>query len=106
MWGQAARTDRLAAPGRGLDYRLGGARLLADLGVGVAGGRRPLVRYCVDWSEQRHHLAGALGAALAWRLLELGWLRHADRGRAAHVTPAGAAGLRRTFAIEAGGTGR
>ncbi|WP_199195659.1 hypothetical protein [Nocardia sp. MDA0666] len=26
--------------------------------------RRPAIRYCVDWSEHRHHLAGGLGAAL------------------------------------------
>jgi DNA-binding transcriptional ArsR family regulator len=58
----AGGADRLAGPGRDVDYRLtgAGADLLAGLGVEVAGnGRRPLVRYCVDWSEQRHHLAGA-----------------------------------------------
>jgi DNA-binding transcriptional ArsR family regulator len=101
---EAAAADHLAAPGRDVDYRLtdAGAALLAELGAGVAGnGRRPLVRYCVDWSEQRHHLAGAVGATLARRLFELGWLRRADRGRAVHVTPAGAEGLRRTFGIEA-----
>jgi hypothetical protein len=30
-----------------------------------------LIRYCVDWTEQRHHLAGSLGAALAARLFGL-----------------------------------
>ena len=56
--------------GRDLDYRLTdeGARRLRDLGVDVdaalAGPRAP-IRYCVDWSEQAHHLSGALGAALA-----------------------------------------
>ena len=102
---EAARADHLAGPGRDLDYHLTGtgARLLERLGATVpASGRRPLVRYCVDWSEQRHHLAGAVGAALARRLFDLGWLRRADRGRAVHVTPAGAAGLRQTFGVEAG----
>jgi predicted transcriptional regulator of viral defense system len=58
------------------------------------------VRYCVDWTEQAHHLSGPLGRALASRLLELGWLRRADRGRAVHVTNAGADGLRREFGLQ------
>jgi hypothetical protein len=48
----------------------------------------------VDWSEQRHHLAGALGAALADRLFELGWIQRAPRSRAVRVTPDGVDGLR------------
>jgi DNA-binding transcriptional ArsR family regulator len=101
----AARADHLAGPGRDLDYHLTetGAHLLEELGASVTGnGRRPLVRYCVDWSEQRHHLAGAVGAAIARRLFDLGWLRRADLGRAVHITPAGAAGLRQTFGVVAG----
>src|SRR6185503_15390704 len=59
-----ARDDRLSAFGRDVDYVLTarGAGALGDLGVdldGAAASRRPFVRYCVDWSEQRHHLAGA-----------------------------------------------
>jgi DNA-binding transcriptional ArsR family regulator len=97
------RAERLAAPGRELDYRLTetGADALRDFGVDVAAlnRRRPLVRYCVDWSEQRPHLAGALGAAMADRLFELRWIRRADRSRAVHVTEAGATGLRDTFGL-------
>jgi hypothetical protein len=58
------------------------------------------VRYCVDWTEQRHHLSGAAGAALAARLFALGWLRRAARGRAVEVTAAGACGLENAFGIE------
>jgi hypothetical protein len=91
--------DRLSAPGRDVDYRLtrAGARKLAHLGIEDAD-RLP-VRYCVDWTEQAHHLSGPLGRALASRLLELGWLRRADRGRAVQVTDAGAEGLRREFGL-------
>ena len=94
--------DRLSAPGRDLDYRLTphGARLLETLGIERAD-RLPL-RYCIDWTEQAHHLSGPLGRALAERLLELGWLRRADRGRAVHVTDAGAAGLQREFGLPRG----
>jgi hypothetical protein len=91
--------DRLSAPGRDVDYRLTrvGAARLERLGIEAAPDR-PL-RYCVDWTEQAHHLSGPLGRALADRLLELGWLRRADRGRAVHVTDAGADGLQREFRL-------
>jgi DNA-binding transcriptional ArsR family regulator len=93
-----ARGDRPSAIGRDLDYRLtdGGARRLSDLGVDVdaalAGPRAP-IRYCVDWSEQAHHLSGALGAALAARMFELDWVARLPRTRAVRVTDDGFAGL-------------
>ena len=43
-----------------------GERFFARLGIDVAAlsrGRRPLSRLCLDWSERRPHLGGALGAA-------------------------------------------
>ena len=52
------------------------------------------MRYCLDWSEQRHHLAGSLGAALADRFLALDWIRRSPQSRALTVTDAGRAGLR------------
>ncbi len=97
--------DRLSAPGFDLDYRLTeqGFEELEEFGIDFAALRarqRPLIRYCVDWSEQRHHLAGSLGAALAERMFELDWIRRARRGRAVHVGAAGRAGLRATFGLE------
>ena len=99
-----ASTDRFSAPGHDVDYRLTepGAIALTDLGVDVqalCGGRRPLIRYCLDWTEQRHHLAGALGAALTDRLLQLGWLVRTPQPRTVRVTDAGAAGLAETFGL-------
>src|SRR4051794_11810884 len=101
---ETADADRLSAPGHDVDYRVtaGGGRFLAnELGIDVAElgrGRRPLVRYCLDWSEQRHHLAGALGAAIADRLAALDWLRRRKVNRALAITPAGREGLARSFA--------
>ena len=108
-----AMLDRglLAAGGRGLDpsaahaYQLSarGVRELTAFGVDIAAlreRRRPLVRHCVDWSERRHHLAGALGAAVADRMFELGWLRRARDGRAIRVSDAGHRGLREAFGLE------
>jgi DNA-binding transcriptional ArsR family regulator len=62
-----------------------GERLLAELGVDVAAAReqrRSFARACLDWSERRPHVAGALGAALADALLARAWVlrRPADRG--------------------------
>jgi DNA-binding transcriptional ArsR family regulator len=99
-----AREDRPSAPGRDLDYRLTdqGADKLRDLGVDVdrafAGPRAP-IRYCVDWSEQDHHLSGALGAALATRLFDLRWVRRLPRTRAVLLTDDGRRGLAEQFDI-------
>jgi DNA-binding transcriptional ArsR family regulator len=100
----SADADRPAAPGYDVDYRLtpAGVRELAAFGIDFDGlpARRPLIRYCVDWSEQRHHLAGSLGAAMATRMIELGWVRRAQRSRALHVSENGYEGLREQFGIE------
>jgi len=96
--------DRLSGPGHACDYALTdrGRGELDAFGIeldALAGLRRPLIRYCVDWSEQRHHLAGALGAAIAQRTLELGWVTRARTGRAVHVTPVGRDGLSDVFGL-------
>jgi hypothetical protein len=43
----------------------------------------------IDWSERRHHVAGALGAAPARRLVELGWVRRLPTSRAVCLTDEG-----------------
>lgn len=81
-----------------------GERELARLGIDVAElrrGSRPLVRSCLDWTERRPHVAGAVGAALARRLFELGWIERVPGGRAVRVTDAGAGGLRRSLGVSA-----
>ena len=60
---------------RALEVTDAGARWFSGLGVPVddlARRRRPLARACLDWTERRHHLAGALGAALLAHLLDTG----------------------------------
>ncbi|MGH7632125.1 MAG: hypothetical protein ACRENC_00240 [Gemmatimonadaceae bacterium] len=69
-----------------------GMRRFAHLGVNVSDvvasarhTRRPLTRACLDWSERRYHLAGALGAALIDRFLSAGWVeRHRGRRQLRH----------------------
>ena len=89
-----ARDDGRTGYGRDIDYTLTdtGQRFLADLDVQLPPDR-PAVRYCIDWSEQRHHLAGALGKGLLDRLLELGWIERHQSDRAVTITMAGRAGL-------------
>lgn len=61
--------------------------------------RRAFARPCLDWTERRPHLAGALGAGLAHRLLELNWLRRRRDSRALHITSIGQQRLRHEFAL-------
>ena len=77
--------DRLAAPGRDVGYRLTptGRQTFDEFGLDLDDieRHRPVVRYWLDWSEQRHHLAGPLGTALAGRLFDLDWIRRTSRRR-------------------------
>jgi len=86
-------------------YRLEteGTRGLAQLGIdpGALGknARRPFAVPCIDWSERRPHVAGALGAALASRMFELRWLERTSTPRAVRVTVRGRAALHRDFGV-------
>ncbi|KJB88252.1 ArsR family transcriptional regulator [Paenibacillus sp. E194] len=75
------------------------AELQIDL-TGTKKKRRAYILKCLDWSERRHHLAGALGNALLERMLELGWMKRLPDTRAIHITEAGIAGLKETFEID------
>jgi DNA-binding transcriptional ArsR family regulator len=59
-----------------------GRAFFAARGIDIAAlehARRPLCRACLDWSERRHHLGGALGAAILACVEERGWVER-DRG--------------------------
>lgn len=69
-----------------------GRAFFSRLGIDLAAlerARRPLCRLCLDWSERRHHLAGALGAAILRHVLAQGWARQDEVGRAVRFTPRG-----------------
>lgn len=53
----------------------------------------------VDWSERRHHIAGALGAALAQRFFDLGWMRRLPTSRAVCLTDEGKSELLKELGI-------
>lgn len=61
--------------------------------------RRVFARSCLDWTERRPHLGGALGAAVTTTLLDRDWIRRRPHGRGVQITPAGSIGLSHTFRI-------
>jgi DNA-binding transcriptional ArsR family regulator len=62
-------------------------------------GRRSVAKPCLDWSERKSHLAGALGQRLLNRQLELGWLRPVAHSREMVLTRAGEQGLASTLGL-------
>ena len=79
-----------------------GEQFMADFGLDMnefSGQRRPLCRACLDWSVRRHHLSGALGAALLNRCYELGWARPVKGTRVVSFTIAGERALRKQFSL-------
>lgn len=78
----------------------GGEAFFTRLGIDLeplVQGRRPLCRLCLDWSERRHHLGGALGAAVLDRIFTLGWARRRAGSRAVQFTPSGELAMRRAL---------
>jgi DNA-binding transcriptional ArsR family regulator len=79
-----------------------GETFLAGFDVDVSALRRQhrlFCKPCLDWSERRPHLAGAVGAALARRLFALEWVERLRDTRALRITPVGRKGLQATFGI-------
>lgn len=62
--------------------------------------RRSFSHKCLDWSERRYHLAGALGNALLERLLELKWVQRIPDTRAIKITSKGKNGFKDIFSID------
>lgn len=61
---------------------------LERLGVTtLPAGRRPALRSCLDWTERRPHVAGALGRAILDALVDGKWVSRRRDTRALRVTP-------------------
>jgi DNA-binding transcriptional ArsR family regulator len=79
-----------------------GARQLQRFGIdlpALQANRRPLTRSCLDRSERRPHLAGALGAALCQQLIDRAWITRMPEPRIVRLTPAGQHGLEHSFGL-------
>ncbi|MGE3905702.1 MAG: ArsR/SmtB family transcription factor, partial [Reyranellaceae bacterium] len=88
-----------SADGR-LALTAAGENFVAEFGIDLAAlarTRRPLCRTCLDWSERRSHLAGALGAAILERLVALGWARREPDSRVIAFSRSGRARFERIF---------
>jgi DNA-binding transcriptional ArsR family regulator len=75
----------LQAGALGLTAR--GVACFEDLGLSVP--HWPTGKSCLDWTERRNHLGGALGALLTQHLLSIQWIAKSREGRALRITPAG-----------------
>jgi DNA-binding transcriptional ArsR family regulator len=81
--------------------RLGRAKV-SSFGVemtALEAGARPLCRACLDWSVRRHHLAGAVGAALLDTMYERGWVNQRGASRVLEFSKIGEGAFKRTFAF-------
>jgi DNA-binding transcriptional ArsR family regulator len=99
-----ATRDRLSGPGRDVSYSLtpAGRERLSRLGANLPApddNGHVAVRYCVDWTEQAHHMSGAVARALTSRMFELGWFERVPRTRAVRLTSDGERGLREHFGL-------
>jgi DNA-binding transcriptional ArsR family regulator len=85
-------------------YALGPrVRRVEALGVDFGGldrQRRPVVRGCLDWSERELHVAGGLGAAIATRLFELGWIERREANRSVAITERGSALIQERLGVD------
>ena len=90
----------LVAHGNNYDVSPQGRRRLAALGVDLEAARRArrtFARACVDLTQRRPHLGGALGDALLTMYVERGWIVRSRRSRAVQITPKGREAFRRDF---------
>ena len=75
---------------------------LAEFGIDLSSLNstgREFCRLCLDWTERRPRIAGALGAALTKRCFDLGWIEQIKHGGTVIVTPPGQRGFLETFGI-------
>ncbi|MGZ3184310.1 MAG: ArsR/SmtB family transcription factor [Telluria sp.] len=97
LYEQLAARGAFAVDGQGICLTVLGRQMVRELGIDaddLVRGKRPVCRTCLDWSERRHHLAGALGAALLAHFLAQGWARREEGSRVVRFTGQGEARLR------------
>ncbi len=96
------KRELVAVDGKNFSLSKKGEKWFAKFGINlgaVAESRRRFACVCLDWSERKDHLGGALGAALAQRMLEAGWLKRKAGTRIATVTENGCDALKSHFGI-------
>ena len=92
----------LTAEGRDFAVTTLGQKKLTALGVDLAAAHRPrrvFARTCVDLTQRRAHLGGALGDALLELYAARGWILRQRRSRVVSITPKGHENFKRVFGI-------
>ena len=89
---KGARDWSLTASGEAFCTRLG-----VDLAGAKAAHTRHFARQCLDWSERRPHISGALGSAIADTFFKKGWAERMRRGRTVRLTDSGRRALSSHF---------
>lgn len=85
------------------DLTLEGAKALAGLGIDVKATRtlrRRLAYACLDWSERRPHMGGALGAAILRVALKRNWVVQDLDSRVLEVTSRGRREMLTRFGLQ------
>lgn len=88
----------------GAEITTAGTRFFTEFGIelpALGSTHRHVCRLCLDWTERRPHIAGAVGAAITRRYFDLGWMQRMKRSHAVIVTPLGRQGFQETFGIDA-----
>jgi hypothetical protein len=88
--------------GRDFELTLAGGIWLKEIGIdwqALERKKRLFAPQCLDWTERRYHIAGALGSALLARMFELGWLKKAWAPRLVKLTAKGQIELKRRLAL-------
>ena len=101
--GKSGRTDRCDTSSHRFEVTGAGAKELSSFGLNLLQlrrSRRQFAGACIDWTQRRRHLNGALAAAITSRMFELGWIERGQRRRSVRVTPVGIEGLASTFGVD------
>src|SRR6266704_398226 len=103
---KSGRTDRGDTSSHRFEVTGAGARELGSFGLNllqIRRSRRHFAGTCIDWTQRRRHLNGALAAAITSRMFELGWIERGSPGqrrRSVRVTSVGIEGLASTFGVD------
>lgn len=62
--------------------------------------KRSFAHQCLDWSERKHHIAGALGASLLEKMIEKDWIRKKQNSRELIITSNGKIELKNRLNLE------
>lgn len=99
---QTEKKGLLSRQDKNFELTAKGEKAFRQFGLDIDDVRRAKRQFacgCLDWSERRFHLGGALGAALLAQFTERRWLLNVQKTRALQLTPQGKQGLKDAFGL-------